>query len=226
MIQLEIVDLRRSRFVSGQLETCPKCKSALTAGVTECLSCGVLIPKILPQIEDPLHADFRAEFGAEFTERWQAVVADYENEEAHWDFILYCQQFRALEFAAYRYRRLVDVVRDDIAISMLKRVEALAGLELQERSFDRTFENERESVKWSRALIAIACFTAGIALFLGFGGVVSEAEPLLIPGILGAILLSGLALLRLAFHYYDSLRLPEEQEIYDFVHVVTGGKRE
>lgn len=194
--------------------------------MSECLSCGVVIPKILAQIEEPLQVDFRNEFGAEFTDRWQAVIADYENHETHWDFILYCQQFRALEFAAYRYRRLVDVVRDDIALSMLKRVEALAGLELQEMSLDRTIDINRESVKWPRALLAIACFTAGIALLLGLGGLFGGAEPLVVPGILGAILLSGVALLRVAFHYYDSLRLPEEQEFYDFVHLVTGGKRE
>jgi hypothetical protein len=217
VIQLEILDLRRT---GGTVATCPKCESPLKPGASECLSCGVLIPKILSQIEDPFQADFRKELGADFTDRWQSVVADYENEAAHWNFILHCQQFRALEFAAYRYRRLVDVVRDDIAVAMLKRVEALALMELDEESLNRKIILSPELVTWSRSLIAVVCFVGGMALFLGFGGV----APLKLTATIGAIILASVFLLRVIFHYYYLLRLPEEQEIYDFVHLATGGK--
>lgn len=216
---MEIVDLRRSSG-SVQIENCPKCKTPLTPGKSECLSCGVIIPKILAQFEEPLQADYRREFGPEFTDRWQEVVADYENENTHWSFVLHCQKFNALEFAAYRYRRLVDVVRDDIAVSMLKRIELLSTLELEECSLNRKIKTNPELVAWPRALIALVCLIGGMALFLGFGGI----APLNLAATIGAIFLIGFLLLRLAFGFYNSLRLPEEQEIYDFINLATGGK--
>lgn len=203
MIQLEFVRL---------IETCPKCSGRLTVGSSECSNCGVLIPKVLAQIEEPLQADFRREFGADFTYRWQSVVADYENEDAHWAFINHCRQFNALEFAAYRYRRLIDVVRDDIAIAMLKRVEALAQVEMMEQALVRKSQVGNELVAWPRALVALVCLVGGMALFL---------EP-----VSGAIFLVGLALLRAAFMFHNSVRLPEEQEINDFFNWITGGKPE
>ena len=203
MIQLEIL---------RQIETCPKCNSGLKPGSTECFNCGVLIPKVLAQIEEPLQADFRREFGADFTDRWQSVVADYENEDAHWSFITHCQQFSSLEFAAYRYRRLIEVLNDDIAISMLKRIEALAGVELQESALARRAEIDRELVTWPRLWMAVACVIGGMALLI---------EP-----VSGAIFLVALILLRAAFMYHETFRLPEEQEIYDFINVATGGKLE
>ncbi len=216
---MEILDLVRTGV---QVTTCPKCESIIKPGATECLSCGVIIPKVLAQIEEPLQADFRKELGADFTDRWQAVIGDYENEVAHWNFILHCQQFRSLEFAAYRYRRLVDVVRDDIAVAMLKRVEALAMSELEEQSLARHIDLSPELVSWSRSLVAVVCLLGGMSLFLGFGGV----APLQLTATIGAIFLAALLLLRIVFRFYDLLRVPEEQEIYVFINFATGGKPE
>lgn len=167
MIQLEIISLRQTgnrlnRQPSHELKTCPKCESALEPGATECLSCGVILPKILAQLEDPMQADFKADLGADFVYRWQTVLSDYENEQVHWDFINYCQQFEALEFAAYRYRRLVDIVNDDIAAKMLKRVEAMSIVELEDYRLGR-FELPPQMDKFPRMVLVITSLLIGVA---------------------------------------------------------------
>lgn len=159
---MEIIRLRQTSYLRKQLETCPKCETKLSPGAVECLSCGALLPKVLAQLEDPMQSEFKTEFGSDFTDRWQVVLSDYENEDLHWNFISYCQQFRALEFAAYRYRRLVDVVNDDIAQKMLRRISSLLLVELEDQRLGR-FETPPELLKFSRSMLIVTCVMVGVA---------------------------------------------------------------
>lgn len=212
VIQLEF-DLRR------EVGTCPKCEAKLSPGATECSQCGVLVPRVLAQIEDPLQAEYRLAFGSEFVEKWQYVVANYENEEVHWNFITDCQSAGALEFAAYRYRRLKEVLNDDIAAAMLKRINALSLMEVESRMVETSFDRRQSRVRFAKPLFLIACLFGGFAVFLGRGG-----ELFWLSSIIGTILLTGLIALRVLFKYADDFRIPEEEEVYEFIDVATGGK--
>lgn len=127
--------------------SCPKCEEPYVAGDQECKKCGVIFLKFEESLRQKERAKKEATFSAspEVRERWDSVLEDYENKELHQNFISAAWADRSLDYAAYKYASILEVVpRDELASQALKEVQALMGTR-----FEYVVEAQKtEAVKW------------------------------------------------------------------------------
>ena len=89
------------------IRRCPECEEDVEVedppGDAE-VCCPTCAGRWFPGNSDP-HAGWRVPAGG--PSRWAQVLARYEDGEAHHEFMGFCHQARALEYAARRYRRVL-----------------------------------------------------------------------------------------------------------------------
>jgi ribosomal protein L40E len=106
---------------SAYLKTCPKCAALNPLRSLECYSCGVIFSRV-----EGLPRDAKLRAQPSLLKKWKAVLADYENQELHEDFLQSCTAVQALEFAKDRYQEMISVQGiDPIGDQILKRIEGL-----------------------------------------------------------------------------------------------------
>ncbi len=114
--------------------SCPKCSETYPPGQSECTKCGVVFFKFKDrQINEEMHRKEQI-FSAskEVRELWESVLADYENIEAHQNFISAAWADQSLEYAALKYGSILEVVpQDEIALRLAKEVQELTKVKFE-----------------------------------------------------------------------------------------------
>ncbi|MBI5487687.1 MAG: hypothetical protein HY905_10170 [Deltaproteobacteria bacterium] len=125
-------------------DPCPRC-GAETKGRDACARCG-------------LHREHRERFAADtalppgLAEKWDAVLAAWDDAAAHAIFLESCVQAEALDLAAARYRALrADPARAERCGRSLDRIVALA-----EAGLKKTSSGAEKVVRNRRIIFAVA----------------------------------------------------------------------
>lgn len=84
---------------------CPKCWERRIKGNTSCHKCGLLFANVGVTFDPSRESGPVGAGGREARESWQEVLAAWEDEEAHKQFLRCCQRNDLLEFAAQCYRK-------------------------------------------------------------------------------------------------------------------------
>jgi hypothetical protein len=112
------------------LFSCPKCRVTNPKGATDCRSCGIVFAKYKPEDERARTLDDLQLAGRpEFIELWKRVIEEYENLEAHENFLEACRASGSLVFAAHMYGRVLEIVpHEQTAQRMRRRIVGLAAI--------------------------------------------------------------------------------------------------
>jgi phage FluMu protein Com len=112
---------------------CPKCETPHPATAQECGSCGLIFAKFKPVFEGMV-GEVRLNGRQELVELWERVVANYEDESMHDQFISACFDAEALAFASQKYGRVLAAApQEEIAQRMKKRIMGLASFKAESR---------------------------------------------------------------------------------------------
>ena len=98
--------------------TCPKCSNLKSTTEDECVSCGVFASKYLElqKAESPLLF--------ELNKHWQKVMANFDNDQFHQDFLNKCHQSLALNFAFQKYSELQKTMGfDSLCDKYIKQID-------------------------------------------------------------------------------------------------------
>jgi len=141
---------------------CPRCEAPRKGGEKECKSCGVIFDKIkiLEEAQRPNYPT-----NQKLNASWDGVMNHYEDEDVHDVFVESCQREGQLDFAAYKYRRILNAhAGDEIANKMMRKIEEVA-LATSGLSAHQKRPSKKTRFRWTTILAAI-----GIALIgMGYG---------------------------------------------------------
>jgi hypothetical protein len=103
---------------------CPRCGGMYQQGSPICDSCGVVLNRVNDMRAGPLvHGNQRLE------RLWENILDGYLQEGRHQEFIRRCAMENSLDFAAQKYRWILDVTpSDEMAMRMRQQVIELAPL--------------------------------------------------------------------------------------------------
>lgn len=124
----------KSKLNNEEIYNCPKCNSGYGPGESECKKCGLVFLKFEEHLEN---AEKRRREEALFVSKevrqlWDDVLSDYDNGEAHQNFINAAWADGSLEYAALKYRTILEVVaQDEMALKFQKEIQALAVLRFE-----------------------------------------------------------------------------------------------
>lgn len=159
-------DERKAQFSiqpSESVNTCPKCNFEYIGQQTECDSCGVIFEKYHKAQKD---FDGAPE---EIQKLWTSVLEAYDQVSLHQDFVDACTKSKHLEFAAKKYRQVLEAnPTDDIAQAMQKQISALTTVIEGAQVADQIPEkmNSRKSPKFNITLIIL--FLGGLVIGTGY----------------------------------------------------------
>lgn len=118
----------RARVPSLKTEPCPKCFKANAVNLTECAHCGVLIAKARAS-ELAFTEPSLPPHSAGLEAAWKRVIADFNDESAHIEFMKMAERERALAYAAAQYGQMQKLMpTDEVTQRKLKQIQALASL--------------------------------------------------------------------------------------------------
>jgi hypothetical protein len=112
--------------------TCPKCSNMKPQGSDECPSCGVFESKYiqLQKAESPVLF--------ELNQLWQIVVANFDEDHYHQDFLNRCHQKMALNFAYQKYAELQKGLgHDSLCAKYIKQIEVRLDQQLKSPKFNK-----------------------------------------------------------------------------------------
>lgn len=138
----EIIGVKENHFenshdlndVTESLFNCPKCSAPYSAGENECKKCGVIFLKFA---EKKLHklsevGDTSITASGELKSLWEDVLNDFENEIAHQKFINAAWAEASMDYAAAKYRGILDVVpNDEWALKAQNRIRDLNSIKFE-----------------------------------------------------------------------------------------------
>lgn len=113
------------------LNTCPKCSNLKPQKSDECPSCGVFESKYveLQKVESPVLYEMNA--------LWQKVVAHFDEDQYHQDFLNRCHQQMALNFAFQKYAELQKSLgHDSLCTKYIKQIELRLAQQLKSPKFN------------------------------------------------------------------------------------------
>ena len=122
--------LRSNELINSGVTTdnaifhCPKCEGPRRGGEKECSHCGVVFDKLklFEEASRPSHVS-----NQKLNTAWDQVMEDYSNMQGHDDFVAACQSQQQLDFAAYKYRKILNAYSgDEVANKMIKKIENIA----------------------------------------------------------------------------------------------------
>ena len=181
-----------------QMVCCPKCSFLKPQKMDECPSCGVLASKYeaIQKTESPSLF--------ELNQQWQKVIAAFENDQVHQNFIGACQRKMALNFAFKKYSDLKQTVGfNTLCEKYMKQIEVRLEQQLQQDQ-QNTTETQVEKKYWNLTQ------TQWIFLLSGLTGtsllLFNKIHPLF-PNLNGLIVAMTLLSFGLVFVASDKLRL-------------------
>ncbi|MCB0349811.1 MAG: hypothetical protein KDD38_01430 [Bdellovibrionales bacterium] len=176
--------LQQEELLNSEIYTCPKCSSSYSPGQAECKKCGVVFFKFKENEVDAEKARREHMFSASKEVRylWEDVLADYENIEAHQNFVSAAWADKCLEYAALKYGSILEVMpQDEMARKLVKEVQELTKVKfemvasedmdasvakIEKFSFFDGVQTTFKKFKWIN-LILVACgFIIGMGLLL------------------------------------------------------------
>ena len=122
--------------------SCPKCSNLKPANADECPSCGVFASKYLElqKAESPLLF--------ELNKLWQKVIANFDNDQHHQDFLNKCHQSMALNFAFQKYSELQKTMGfDTLCDKYIKQIELRLDQQLKSPKYNEAMTKPVESQK-------------------------------------------------------------------------------
>lgn len=116
---------------AAETEPCPKCFKLVAKNSQECTHCGVVIPKYRDALtfkeSTPAHSQ-------QLDGLWQRILAAYDDEARHEEFIKVAQRERNLAYAAYQYAQMKSLMpTDDATARRVRQVQALSEMLLPPR---------------------------------------------------------------------------------------------
>ena len=116
---------------------CPKCGTRNAIAAAECKTCGIVFAKTrLDKSEtETIVGEISLAGRRELADLWDKVMANYEDQERHDEFVRACFEAECLPYASHKYARILSASpTEEIARSMRKRIVALANHRLDLRS--------------------------------------------------------------------------------------------
>jgi ribosomal protein L40E len=111
---------------------CPKCRARNLGSSQECLKCGVVFARYRKWAFERAPGEVRLQRHPELAKIWERILADYEDEYMHWNFISAARQADCLAYASHKYARILSVAPDEeIALTMKRRIQGLSALPLE-----------------------------------------------------------------------------------------------
>lgn len=111
---------------TSAFRNCPRCGKKSLLETEECVHCGVIFARLEEGEQERRLGEFLMGGHRELALLWSQVLADYENAEAHQNFVSACEAVGCLPFASHKYGRILEVSPgEEIARSMRQRVVAM-----------------------------------------------------------------------------------------------------
>lgn len=146
---------------SEQANSCPKCHFEYLGQQKECDSCGVIFEKFYKAQKDFDGA------ASEIQKLWNHVLEAYDQLNLHQDFIDACTKDKNLEFAAKKYRQVLEAIpSDDIAQAMQKQITALTTVIEGAQLADQLPRVHKKTSKFNVTLIIL--FISGLVIGTGY----------------------------------------------------------
>lgn len=143
---------------------CPKCETLNPIGSLECKHCHVVIKKFVEIKKDPSLVNVPQKL----KEIWQMVLNHYEDEDLHQEFIRQCRKLNRLEFAASRYKKILDAQpQEELALRFRREIVALASI-APELTTTSTKVNPIDKPKMRVPFTSIAMLLSSILMFVGY----------------------------------------------------------
>ncbi|MCC2678027.1 MAG: hypothetical protein K0R29_603 [Pseudobdellovibrio sp.] len=123
------------------LSTCPKCSNLKPQKSDECPTCGVLESKYiqLQKDESPVLYEMNA--------LWQKVVANFDEDQYHQDFLNRCHQQMALNFAWQKYAELQKSLgHDSLCAKYIKQIETRLDQQLKSPKYNDVAKDPETAV--------------------------------------------------------------------------------
>ena len=118
----------RERTPSVKTEPCPKCFKANAVNLNECAHCGVVIAKARAS-ELAFTEPSLPPHSAQLATAWKRVIADFNDESLHIEFMKMAERERALAYAAAQYGQMQKLMpTDEVTERKMKQIQALATL--------------------------------------------------------------------------------------------------
>lgn len=114
------------------MSTCPKCSNLKPQKMDECPSCGIFVSKYLElqKAESPVLF--------EMNQLWQNVIAHFDEDQYHQDFLNRCHHSMALNFAFQKYAELQKSLGyDALCAKYIKQIELRIEQQLKSPKFNK-----------------------------------------------------------------------------------------
>lgn len=167
-----------------EMYSCPQCSASYSPGDAECKKCGVVFFKFKERSAEASKKQRDPFFSAskEVRELWEAVLNDYENIEAHQNFVSAAWVDKSLDYAAMKYGTILEIVpQDPIAGKIAKEIQELtnvkfemeatqnenAGIsQIEKFSFFKGFESSLRKFQWINLILVCCGFIITMGIFL------------------------------------------------------------
>ncbi|RME16746.1 MAG: hypothetical protein D6797_03910 [Bdellovibrio sp.] len=134
---------------------CPQCGRPSEPAQKECGYCGVVFEKLKSRDKEE-----EPSASLELKKLWQSLLEDYNNEQRHEAFLEQALRENALEFAAYKYRGILDSCGEDtLAKKFLNQIEALTLVRPEMQNlYKKPSRKPRRFFTWTSLIIALSTF--------------------------------------------------------------------
>lgn len=132
-----VISLREaleSEITLHEIYTCPKCGCGYGAGDIECKKCGVIFLKLEDKSKKSYSQRNDDSFSStpELRQLWEDILNDYDKDELHRKFINTAWANNSLDYAAYKYATILEVLpSDQHAVQAQREITALMTIKFQ-----------------------------------------------------------------------------------------------
>lgn len=146
--------------VEVDTKPCPKCGAPNPVGAKDCGSCQIIFEKYEEQKKDPIGS----KAPQKLKEIWQMVLNHYEDEDLHHEFIRQCRKAKEMEYAASRYRRILEgQPSEEIAKRFQKEIQLLTEVINEPR-----VRPNKDKPKFRIPFVTLAMLLSSIIMFTGY----------------------------------------------------------
>lgn len=140
-------------MASDKQKSCPKCGALSPMGAEECYSCHVIFAKL-----EGLPTDSSLRAQPSLVRKWRTLVDDFNNKNAHKEFVRSCHELEALPFAKSKYEDMRSALGgDSLCEEMIAEIS-----ELEKISHKELVRKEQEAAavfNWKRDWLRYAIYT-------------------------------------------------------------------